>query len=39
MPIKPISQEQYKKKMDDAAKAGSASGSKAYVETMKGEKK
>lgn len=39
MPIKPISQEQYKKKMDDAAKAGSASGSKEWVETMKGEKK
>ena len=39
MEIKPITEEQYKKKMNDAAKAGSASSSKEYVETMSGEKK
>ena len=39
MQIKPITEEQYKKKMADAAKAGAASSSKEYVETMSGEKK
>ena len=39
MQIKPITEEQYKKKMDDAAKAGTASSSKEYVETMSGGKK
>lgn len=37
MEIKPITEEQYKKKLDDAAKVGAASGSKDYINAMSGK--